>query len=179
MLSLVKFYSVKSNISRVVPIINGKSPISLRLIDWFVTNYAKKYNTIITHTIGNNVVHFNVYLSYRSQLKAYSKHLFDPFRRRDRITFVYDRTHSIETTIGQLNLFRFLLQNNMLDYIENNLDSIESDMIHCQKETGQHSRRIHKEKEQTPKNRKKRTELSRSSMKNMNMFDGQRRLQFD
>ena len=30
---------------RILPILTGKSKISLRLIDWFVTNYAKIFNT--------------------------------------------------------------------------------------------------------------------------------------
>ena len=45
----------------------------------------------------------NVFHSYKSQLKAYSKKRFDPFCRRDRILFKMDSMHSVETTIGQLN----------------------------------------------------------------------------
>ena len=71
MLGLSKFYKKKENIQKILPIVTGNSDISLRLIDWFVTNYSKKDSTNITRTAGNNVVHFNVYLSYRAQLKAY------------------------------------------------------------------------------------------------------------
>jgi hypothetical protein len=106
MSSLSKFYSNKHNFNKIIPIIEGHSAISLRLIDWFVTNYSKKKNTIVTFEKNNNVIHFNVYLSYRSQLKAYSKQQFDPFRRRDRITFIAADQQTLETTIGQLNFFR-------------------------------------------------------------------------
>ena len=128
MLSLSKFYT-KVIVNKIINIINGQSKISLRLIDWFVTNYSKKYNTVVTKEKNNNVTHFNVYLSYRSQLKAYSKQLFDPFRRRDRITFFYEKDNHVETTIGQLNFFRWILQNDILEYINVNIKDIETDMI--------------------------------------------------
>lgn len=119
---------------KVMPIINGTSKYSLRLIDWFVTNYSKKHNTIITYrSTDNNIVHLNVYLSYRSQLKAYSKQQFDPFRRRERILFYYERDKSVETTIGQLNFFRWVIQNHIIDYICEHAKEIEKDMVGQQK----------------------------------------------
>jgi hypothetical protein len=157
MTSLSKFYSVKSNIEAIIPIINGKSNISLRLLDWFVTNYSKKTYTIV----GKNI---NVYLSYRSQLKAYSKQQFDPFRRRDRITFFYDADNSIETTIGQLNFFKWILQNEILDYIIANLKDIEADMFAVPKKVVDDC--------------KKRNELSTSFIKNMNRFNEERMVTF-
>lgn len=140
MMALVRFYKQNYNayIQKVVPIIEGKSKISLRLIDWFVTNYSKKYNTIIP--LGKYQNHndgfypfFNVYISYRQQLKAFSKQQFDPFRRRDRIKFYDKNDHWIETTIGQLNFFKWVLQNNILEYIHENLSLIEMDMMASQK----------------------------------------------
>ncbi len=38
-------YCKTGKMDRILPILTGKSKISLRLIDWFVTNYAKIYNT--------------------------------------------------------------------------------------------------------------------------------------
>ncbi len=133
MMSLVRFYKQNNNahINRIIPIIEGKSDISLRLIDWFVTNYSKKYNTLIP--LRDNG-YFNVYISYRQQLKAFSKQQFDPFRRRDRIKFFYDKENNwVETTIGQLNFFKWVLQNEILDYIVNNIEIIEADMVSSQK----------------------------------------------
>ena len=40
---LVEFYNKDGNMERILPIINGESIISLRLIDWFATNYSKKH----------------------------------------------------------------------------------------------------------------------------------------
>lgn len=183
MVSLSTFYNNKTNINKILPIITPTSNtnISLRLIDWFVTNYSKKNNTVIK----KKDVYFNVYLSYRSQLKAYSKQLFDSFRRRDRITFYYDMGKSIETTIGQLNMFRWILQNDILDYITSNLQDIENDMIKTQKDNQNKREENIKVKEiQTAdgvvyQKRKKRNQLSKSSTKNMNLFSGQRVIQFD
>ena len=133
MVSLSRFYSQKNNMQRVLPYITCASDVSLRLIDWFVTNFSKKNNTILVRTVQGNVMHFNVYLNYRAQLKAYSKQQFDPFRRRDRVMFFYDRSRSVETTVGQLNFFRWMLQNDVLDYVTENACDIETDMVHSQK----------------------------------------------
>jgi hypothetical protein len=177
LLSLSKYYSNKAFVANIVPIITGASNISLRLIDWFVTNYAKKHATIINQESGNNVLHFNVYLSYRSQLKAYSKQLFDPFRRRDRIIFCFDPTTRIETTIGQLNFFRWLMQNNLLQYIEKNLKQIEEDMLASQKETT--SKKPKPVDNSIIVQRKKRMELSKSFLQNMNTVVGNHKITFD
>lgn len=162
MTSLSKFYICKPNIEKIVPIINGKSEISLRLLDWFVTNYSKK--TVTNITIGEESI--NVYLSYRSQLKAYSKQQFDPFRRRDRITFYFDKDEFVETTIGQLNFFRWVIQNNILEYILENIKDIEVDMFSMQKKCS------------LDKGKKKRIELTKSFVKNMNVFEGTRTMSF-
>jgi hypothetical protein len=187
MVSLSNFYNNKGNINRIIPIIAPASSnrVSLRLIDWFVTNFSKKNNVIIRRKERDHFVHFNVYLSYRSQLKAYSKQLFDSFRRRDRITFYYDMGKSIETTIGQLNMFRWILQNSILEYIEENLSEIETDMIKTQKDNQTNRSENMKVKAVQTENgvvfqkRKKRNQLSKNSVKNMNLFSGKRVVKFD
>lgn len=187
MSSLSRFYNTKANITSIIPIIEGYAHISLRLIDWFVTNYSKKYNIVILKEMNHNVMHFNVYLSYRSQLKAYSKQLFDPFRRRDRITFMYDNNKSIETTIGQLNFFRWILQNDILNYIESHIADIEKDMVKTQKENLKKKgdeenvkvKEVQTENGVVLQKRKKRIQLSKSTMKNMNLINGHRVIQFD
>mgnify|MGYP001304814003 CR=1 FL=1 len=230
MVILTKFFCKSENIDKILSILSGKSDISLRIIDWFVTNYAKKNNTSYSlsyyaqtssannfssktkgsrrksrspltkknsisggsntsfpistipfnkantsHDIdlnvnsnsnvninqesnvegeNNNVLiigggsdvsssssvtpsncnyanfndQFIVYLDYKCKLKAYSKKSFDPFCRRDRISFYYNETDSIITTVGQLNFFRWAIENYILDYIQEHLDQIEEDM---------------------------------------------------
>lgn len=187
MVSLSTFYNTKSNINKIIPIISSSNTnkVSLRLIDWFVTNYSKKNNIVISKKKDGTLSHFNVYLSYRSQLKAYSKQLFDSFRRRDRIKFYYDVDNYIETTIGQLNMFRWIIQNDILEYIQSHLDEIEEDMIKTQKENqNKRDENIKIKAIQTEngiiyQKRKKRNQLSKSSVKNMNLISGHRVIKFD
>ena len=57
---LDRFYTEADNLERVRSILQGESRLSLRLIDWFVTNYSKKYN--ISYLTKDNK-HVVVYLS--------------------------------------------------------------------------------------------------------------------
>ena len=43
---LMEFYKDNNNSTTMIKIISGESSISLRLVDWFVTNYAKEKYTI-------------------------------------------------------------------------------------------------------------------------------------
>jgi hypothetical protein len=122
--SLSEFYKNKKNIEKILPIINQKSNISLRLLDWFVTNYSKKNKTI--YKVKKET--FNVHLNYKDQLKSYSKKQFDPFCRRDRIVYRYDVNDEITTTVGQLCFFRWAIQNKIIDFVDEHYKIIEVDM---------------------------------------------------
>lgn len=124
--NLLKFYEESNNMDYMLRIINGESKISLRIIDWFATNYAKKYYTV--YEIPNTERRFKVYVDYKLKLKAYSKKRFDPFCRWDRITVPYKDGKYIQTTIGQLNFFKWALENNVIRFIEENYLNIEKDM---------------------------------------------------
>ena len=114
MQSLINFFTNRENLDQVIPIITGKSKISLRILDWFVTNYSKKNNIHYQILLNNKVKNFIVYLDYKSQLKAYSKRQFDPFCRRDRINFIYGKGNELLTTVCQLNIFRWAIENNII-----------------------------------------------------------------
>lgn len=116
---LEKFYQDIDQLNKVREIINGDSVLSLRLIDWFVTNYAKKFNTAFMSE-GKYII---VYPSYKSHLKAYSKKMFDPFCRCKRIKFA-----GLETTVGQLNFFEWIITDGILDYIFIHREKIHKDM---------------------------------------------------
>jgi len=121
---LMEFYHKDGNLLKMLNIINGKTKISLRIVDWFVTNYAKKNYTIIS----NGKERFKVHFGYKQKLKAYNKKRFDPFCRWDRITIPFDDNTLIETTIGQLNFFKWAMEKHIIDYIEEHYDEIEADM---------------------------------------------------
>lgn len=120
--SLQKFYSSHPEIDKVLTYLNGEAPLSLRIIDWFVTKYSRK-NFVRYPLHGQE---FLVYLSYKGQLKAYSKQYFDPNCRRERISFKIPGYDSFTTTIGKLNFFRWALESNILHYIEEHEEEIRN-----------------------------------------------------
>ena len=157
---LLEFYSENNNMKKMISIITGDSRISLRIVDWFATNYAKKYYTVSEI----NEKRFKVYNDYKLNLKAYSKKRFDPFCRWERISIPYEKNSFIQTTIGQLNFFKWAIQNGIVSYIENNYADIESDM------NLRHSIK-NKDKINDSKTRKKREELSISATKSIKRED--------
>jgi len=172
MQSLINFFTNRENLDNVIPIITGKSSISLRILDWFVTNYSKKNNIHYQITTNNKIKNFIVYLDYKAQLKAYSKRQFDPFCRRERISFIDHDNNELITTVGQLNFFRWSIENNILEYISLHYNIIENDMNNS-------LRNLYKKKEGETKNRRKRTELSISATKTVNKHNVSIIVQFD
>ena len=130
MKNLMEFYKNNDHLKKIISIINGESKISLRIVDWFVTNYAKKYYTVyeLKENYDDEIIRFKVYNDYKLKLKAYSKRQFDPFCRWERITIPYNNYQYMETTIGQLNFFKWAIECNIIDYIEENYIDIEKDM---------------------------------------------------
>ena len=128
--SLQRFYSLRADINEIVELLKGTGEISLRLIDWFVTNYSKTHNT--SYILGGQ--EFAVYMNYKNQLKAYSKKLFDPFCRRERILFQVPQHEPFLTTVGKLNFFRWALEKGILDHIKTHQQDIEKEMNAAMKE---------------------------------------------
>ena len=168
MTSLSKFYLDEKNINILIPIVNGLSKISLRVLDWFVTNFCKKHNIVIHYQRDGKAQKLIVHLDYKNQLKAYSKKQFDPFCRRERINFIYGKGNELLTTVGQLNFFRWAIENHVLDYINDNLEIIETDMNSSLKIEGSNGKIVEETlQEKQEKKRKKRHELSISASKSV------------
>jgi len=172
MKNLMVFYKTENNgdnnnnLDKMLRIITGESKISLRIVDWFATNYAKKYYTlyVIDQTTDNVARRFKVYDDYKLKLKAYSKKRFDPFCRWDRISIPYRDDKCIETTIGQLNFFKWALENKVIDYIEKNYETIEKDMNNRNSTSKRKELLLLTDNSKT---RKKREELSISATKSI------------
>jgi hypothetical protein len=156
---LERFYANPAHVERVKSILESNSRLSLRLIDWFVTNFAKKFNTSY---MTKNQKHVIVYLSYKSHLKAYSKKMFDPFCRSRRIKF-----SGFDTTVGQLNFFEWAINDEILDYLEEHYDEVHADMETRLKE------------DDTDKTTKKRHELSKSATNSLRHHDVRVTIKFD
>jgi len=168
MRNLMDFYKNHENLNKMMRIINGESKISLRIVDWFVTNFAKKNYTIYEMPVSegaSETVRFKVYNDYKLKLKAYSKRRFDPFCRWERISIPYDNNSFMETTIGQLNFFKWAIENRIVDYIEDNYQDIESDMNHRNSTSKRNISVDNNESNDNGKTRKKREELSVSACK--------------
>ena len=163
--NLMKFYSKDDNLEKILPIINGEADISIRIIDWFVTNYAKKNYIVYNFNDSfGKTKRFKVYIDYKLKLKAYSKKRFDPFCRWERITIPYKDSTYIQTTLGQLNFFKWALENKIMDYIYKHFDDIEKDM-----NTRNSSSK--RRKLDNKKTRKKREELSINAIKSIKKED--------
>ena len=129
--SLHEFYKNKNNIEKILPIVTGNSEISLRVLDYFVTNYSKYNNVKIKK---KNNINYNVYQDYKNKLKSYNKRFFDPFCRinkknsTNKIAFKYENDKYIVTTIGQLNFFRWAIRNKIIDYVIEDHNNINQEM---------------------------------------------------
>ena len=137
-MSLVKYYNGikdKAALKKLVDTMQGNGDYSLRLIDVFVTNYAKKHNT--AYMLDGQ--EFLVYLNYKSQTKAYSKKLFDPFCRHDSIIFQCEGVDDFLTTVGQMNFFRWAHEKGILDYIAEHVEDIRKEEKEARKQNGSQS----------------------------------------
>ena len=157
-------YNPNNNLDKMLKIITGETKISLRIIDWFTTNYAKKYYVIynIEGSNDNIPIRFKVYNEYKLKLDSYGKNRFDPICRWDRINIPYTNGKFIETTIGQLNFFKWALENQLIDYINHYYNDIEKDM-NTRNSTSKRKETV----ADNNKTRKKREELSVSASKSI------------
>ncbi len=188
--SLHLFFNNTYNRDKLLSVLSDDKCISLRSIDWFITNYSKKnniYYLIYNDSDGNPSFddehneyrnNMNVFHSYKSQLKAYSKKRFDPFCRWERITIPFDKNNDkhIQTTLGQLNFFKWALENKVISYIEEHYAIIEQDM---NKRNSTSKRNAMPLNNSSTKTRKKREELSVSAVKSIKKEEVEIVVRFD
>ena len=177
--SLQKFYTSHPEIDKVISYLNGEAPLSLRIIDWFVTKYSRK--NFIRYPLNGQ--EFLVYLSYKGQLKAYSKQYFDPNCRRERIMIKIPDYDQFMTTIGKLNFFRWALESNILQYIEEHEDEIRKgynvylkDLIQTQKNN---KSTVKEQPKEQPRVTRRRTKQSPSSLNKLQVYKTPIELTFD
>ena len=142
LLNSIKKYFTEERFKVVIPIITGTSKISLRVIDWFVTNYSKKNQIIYKIKENDEECYINIHNHYKSQLNAYGKKYIDPFcRGKDRILFKASETECVLTNLSQLNFFKWAVQYNVLNYIDTNYSTIVKDMTDTLSNTPASNRR--------------------------------------
>lgn len=155
---LANFYTTDMLRTVLVPMIEQKHVVSLRALDWLVTNYSKKtpvvYETPITNTITSrkqNSSVVNIHAEYKNWLRTHKRKNFDMFRRKGRIFFELD-AHVYETTVAQINFFYWAIKYEVLSYALQHVKAIESDHSITLKST---------RKGTFEKQKKKRRELSK------------------
>lgn len=182
MIALQRFFETKEYADTLWEQLGTKTKqsISLRVIDWFVTNYSKK--NAVHYPINDKQVCI-VWQEYKQKLRGYSKSRFDPFCRHKRIRFHLGPSRSIVTTVGQLNFFRWAIENKIIEFIQEHRKEIEKDMndsyqVHYSdrrrpdvKEPSDRSRSSSREKDGGQKKRKKRREISKVANNGVCLFN--------
>lgn len=130
-LEKIQEYFTDSQLTTVLlPIIRKDCALSLRALDWLVTNYSKKIPVIYKVKPPNcPEIIVNIYRSYKSWLWNHKRKNFDPFRRGKRIMFKIHETDTTvhESTVGQLNFFFWASRYGVLDFAQSNIKEIEKD----------------------------------------------------
>ncbi len=125
--SIDTFYNNPENRATLLDILNKTGGISLRNLEWFITNYSKKNNLSYKTTDGKI---FSVHCAYKSSLDGYSKKLFDPFCRSSKISYTVPGTsNEIHTTVAQLNFIRWCIKNNIIGYIRDHKNALFSKQV--------------------------------------------------
>ena len=125
--SINGFYNEDKNKTTLLNILDKSGGISLRNLEWFITNYAKKNH--ISYQTGDGKL-FTVHCAYKSSLNGYSKQLFDPFCRAKKFAYIVPGTdREIQTTLAQLNFIKWCIKNNIIDYIRDHKDTLFSKQV--------------------------------------------------
>ena len=135
-----QFYeSDRKYVKLLLSIIDGRSTISIRVIEWFVVNYSRVYRTAYNIKVNGVITKFHVSEQYRVQLKGCSKQYFDPFCRERKVIYTYRNVKNskkpviFSSSICQLNFFYWAIKNKVLKYIESHVSEIETDMKNISK----------------------------------------------
>lgn len=121
--ALQEFYKNGSFGTVVVPIIRDHNPLALRDIDWLVTNYSLAFPVVYANPKYPNSEPFNIHDSYTQHEAVWKKRLFDPFQRGHRIMFRVEDV-DYETTIAQLNFFRWAIEFGVIHWAAQHRDEI-------------------------------------------------------
>lgn len=136
--SLQDFFSQSQNSETLRDILEKRNGVSLRNLEWFITNYSKQKN--LTYRTKDGKI-FTVHCAYKSSLDGYSKKLFDPFCRTQKFDYKIPNTESnVQTTVAQLNFIRWCIKNNIIEYIVNNKTDLFKKVRILEKET--HSKTV-------------------------------------
>lgn len=159
-----RFFTTKCDqmkVQKMVNIINNEDTISLRLLNWFAMKYSATMMALDFVNSDGKIELFDVKISYRARLNTHSKRYFDPFRRGRKFDYEYDKTdksRAVETTLCQLNFFRWMFMHDLMDYVEENFEELKNKMGSYntqekkKKETKKAKEKVKKNEEKCKKN---------------------------
>lgn len=105
------FQKNKNNYFQLINILQNKNKISINFINWFIAVYC-----------NNNIIFINDKLissSFKTANKYYSKKYFNPLKKGDNIKIMLNNAE-LESSVCQLNFFKWAYTNNIIEYIEKN-----------------------------------------------------------
>ncbi len=123
------FNEDEARVQQFSDIVKHKNGLSLRIIDWLITNFSKNIRVSIT----TNDLPIDLYRDYHKNLSAHNKKNFDPFARRRRICIILFGNEQRFSTIGQLNFFRWFISKNLCNFVIEKKPIIEKHMRESEK----------------------------------------------
>ena len=158
--SLLEFFNYKFNFAILKEFIDSRktrsTKLSVGLLDWFNVNYAKEYNVEYVLKTVKSIKVIYVWQLYKAALSGYPKDLFDPFARGKSkggsITINNEENESINTTLCQLNYFRWAIKNGIIDYVKDHVEEIYDDLC----------KRSHRGNKKAPGEKKQKLSVSAS-----------------
>lgn len=169
------FYTNERVLDLLIPIVTQSYDISLRVLDFFCTNWTKLHRVVSVVTVSGRQETVNIFSLYKDALRHWRRKLFDPFRRRERIYFRHPETDELlATTCAQLNFLKWAETYGVLDRIREQLPQIESDMLQC---LGASRKRRLEESDSEQKRR--RAELTPSSPMKCHVYMVRQMIEFD
>lgn len=125
------FNEDKDRVQQFSDIVKHKNGLSLRIIDWLITNFSKNISVSIKTDL--DTLPIDLYRDYHKNLSAHNKKNFDPFARRRRICIVLFGNEQRFSTIGQLNFFRWFISKNLCEFVIEKKPIIEKHMRESEK----------------------------------------------
>jgi hypothetical protein len=172
---IAPFYTDEMTRTLLIPIVTQTYDVSLRVVDWFVTNYTKRHKIIHMLNVNGTQEPISIFSLYKDSLRHWRRKLFDPFRRRERVYFSNpDNISQIyETTCAQLNFLKWAFSYGILEQARLHLKQVEADMNKTLNES--------KKRRATERinGRRKRTELTPASTTKCQVYIVKQEIEFD
>ena len=134
----------------LIPVISGAHAVSIRIMDWYVTNYTLAHGTSYRWEDPRSKESrvFSVHLEYGTTLNSKGRLLFDPFRRGPRVLFSGSNGMVHESTLGQLFFWQWVTRYKVLATLtaSGNIQRVQAHMAKQQHDARERKRLTGKRK---------------------------------